>query len=367
MDPLISIIIPVYKVEKYLDACVESVVSQTYSNLEIILIDDESPDRCGEMCDVWAAKDSRIRVVHQKNVGAYAARNAGLAIAQGEFIGFADPDDELSPKLFEYLYRNIQQYEADVSVCSYLSFSEAATTEQMQERLQYAAEREYPITVLNAEDELSQPLFLRYTTDIWCLWRQLFRRSSVLFGNEWFDPKIRSGGDHLFILQHATDCRRVVRSDCPLYAYRLVSESDSRRYDPNRVRMSIYVVEQWVQYLRRSGKQNLIEKYEIYLSQQYLELIWSCYKSFRAILHYQVQIRKEVEFRQKIYEEMRRCSVKNRILSWVTFDSPLYFSVLFFKTKDVLSRCKRSIKRGIHSIRSSISGGESDRPKNISQ
>lgn len=94
---LVSVIIPVYKVEQYLDKCVESVVNQTYKNLEIILVDDGSPDNCPAMCDEWAKKDSRIKVIHKKNGGLSDARNAGLDIATGEYISFLDSDDSFSP------------------------------------------------------------------------------------------------------------------------------------------------------------------------------------------------------------------------------------------------------------------------------
>ena len=94
--PLISVIVPVYKVENYLDCCVQSIVNQTYSNLEILLIDDGSPDASGAMCDAWAEKDSRIRVIHQENAGGGAARNAGLDAARGERIAFVDSDDYIA-------------------------------------------------------------------------------------------------------------------------------------------------------------------------------------------------------------------------------------------------------------------------------
>ena len=354
MDPLISIIIPVYKVEKYLDACVESVVSQTYSNLEIILIDDESPDRCGEMCDVWAKRDSRIRVIHQKNAGAYAARNAGLAIAQGEFIGFADPDDMISPHMFEYLYQNIQQYEAEVSICSHLKFSETATVEQIQKSLQEAAEKEYPVTIWKVEDELHQPLFSNYTGKVYVLWKQLFRRSSVPRGNMWFDTELRAGGDTLFISQYASDCRRAVYSSYPLYAYRIVPNSDCRRLSPDRVRKNIYIAEQLTQYLRRTGKQKMLDKYEADFYRQSLARIFAYYKSWSAILHYQIQIRKETEFRQQLYKGIKQRGIAYQILYWITFYSPLYFSVLFFRMQPIsfLVRCKRQGRKIIATMKS---------------
>lgn len=103
---LISIIVPVYNVEKYLPRCIDSILSQTYKKLEIILIDDGSPDRSGEICDAYAQKDKRIRVIHKKNGGLSDARNVALDIAQGEYIGFVDSDDWIEPDMFECLYQN---------------------------------------------------------------------------------------------------------------------------------------------------------------------------------------------------------------------------------------------------------------------
>lgn len=102
-NTLISVIVPVYKVESYLRKCVESIQAQTYRNLEIILVDDGSPDACGAICDELAAQDSRIRVIHKENGGLSSARNAGLEIARGEYIGFVDSDDWLEPETYEWM------------------------------------------------------------------------------------------------------------------------------------------------------------------------------------------------------------------------------------------------------------------------
>lgn len=121
--PKISVIVPVYKVEAYLDRCVESIVNQTFGDFELILVDDGSPDRSGAMCDAWAAKDSRIHVIHQKNGGLSAARNAGLdlAFARGgsEWVTFIDSDDWVHPKMLEWMLRAAEEGHTDVSVCAY--------------------------------------------------------------------------------------------------------------------------------------------------------------------------------------------------------------------------------------------------------
>lgn len=106
---MISVIIPIYKVEEYLDQCVSSVINQTYTDLEVILVDDGSPDQCPKMCDEWATKDSRIKVIHKKNGGLSDARNAGLEVATGEYIAFLDSDDYIEPEMYHTLYDIIKQ------------------------------------------------------------------------------------------------------------------------------------------------------------------------------------------------------------------------------------------------------------------
>lgn len=119
---LISVIVPVYKVEPYLDKCVSSIVGQTYKDLEIILVDDGSPDRCPEICDAWAEKDSRIKVIHKKNGGLSDARNVGIAAANGEYIGFVDSDDYISPDMYELLHRRIVDDDCDIAACGFREF-----------------------------------------------------------------------------------------------------------------------------------------------------------------------------------------------------------------------------------------------------
>lgn len=117
----ISIIIPVYKVERYLDRCVNSVVNQTYTNLEIILIDDGSPDNCDKICDSWAERDKRIKVIHKENGGLSSARNTGLKVATGEYIQFVDSDDWIEKNTVEKLYELlINNANADIAACDYI-------------------------------------------------------------------------------------------------------------------------------------------------------------------------------------------------------------------------------------------------------
>lgn len=121
---LISILVPVYNVENYLPRCLESIIGQTYQNLEIVLVDDGSTDKSGEICDAYAKKDSRIRVIHQENKGLSMARNAALEVVTGDYILFVDSDDWIEQDMVEYLYQKIKDTGAEIAVCGYVNIDE---------------------------------------------------------------------------------------------------------------------------------------------------------------------------------------------------------------------------------------------------
>lgn len=120
MDALISVIVPVYKVEKELPRCVDSILRQTYPHLQIILVDDGSPDGCGAICDAYAAAHENVQVIHKENGGLSDARNAGIEHADGDYLMFIDSDDYIEPDMAEKLYRALQSADADMSICNYL-------------------------------------------------------------------------------------------------------------------------------------------------------------------------------------------------------------------------------------------------------
>ena len=118
-QPFVSIIIPIYNVEQYLDRCMDSILNQSLDNIEIILVDDESPDNCPIKCEEYASKDSRIKVIHKKNEGLGFARNSGLEIASGEYVAFVDSDDYVDLKMYEKLYATAQEYSLDTVYCGF--------------------------------------------------------------------------------------------------------------------------------------------------------------------------------------------------------------------------------------------------------
>ena len=133
MDSKISVIIPIYNVEEYLERCVESVVNQTYKNLEILLIDDGSPDKCYKICDDWAKKDKRIKVVHKENGGLSDARNVGIRYSTGKYLCFIDSDDCIDENYIQYMYQAIKDNCSDIAICKFRKFSDVKTLETIQD------------------------------------------------------------------------------------------------------------------------------------------------------------------------------------------------------------------------------------------
>lgn len=135
MNEKVSVIVPIYKVEKYLRKCIDSLISQSYKNLEIILVDDGSPDNCGIICDEYSKLDERIKVIHKKNGGLSDARNAGLKVVTGEFIIFVDSDDYVSNDYIEYMYNLILKTKADIGIVMELKFNGNVKIPRVKEKI----------------------------------------------------------------------------------------------------------------------------------------------------------------------------------------------------------------------------------------
>lgn len=166
---LISVIVPIYNVEQYLERCIESLLNQSYKNLEIILVDDGSPDRCPQMCDEWAQKDARIRVIHKENGGLSDARNAGMKIASGEFIGFVDSDDWIASEMYQYLKAALDRDQSDIAACAVETiWEDGSTSRLLTVRENCVLNRLEAQAALLEESKLKQPV-----------WYKLYRRSVI--------------------------------------------------------------------------------------------------------------------------------------------------------------------------------------------
>lgn len=211
-NPLISIIVPVYKVEAYLERCVSSLVGQSYTNLEILLVDDGSPDKCPMMCDAWAEKDSRIRVIHKQNGGLSDARNAGLAAATGDLIAFVDSDDWIAPEMMERLLHAIQEDDSDIAACTVKMVWDDGTPEQiLTVQTNRVLSREQAQAALLRETLLKQPV-----------WYKLYRRP-IVDGIPFAVGKQHE--DVFWSYQAVGKAERVSLIDYPGYYYRQRAES----------------------------------------------------------------------------------------------------------------------------------------------
>ncbi|SMC83692.1 glycosyltransferase family 2 protein [Papillibacter cinnamivorans] len=206
--PLVSVIVPVYNVEPYLRKSLDSILAQTYGCLEIILVNDGSSDGSGALCEDYARKDARIRVIHQKNGGVSSARNTGLSAASGEYIAWVDPDDWCSPDFIQYLLENLMSEKADLATCGYRSIRGVSFK-------RIAASRRMVLT----EDQILH----RYwnTNEIGdTLWNKLYKRS--LFDRISFPPLVRFEDSAVMFRILAASEKTVVLPDVK-YFYRLRS------------------------------------------------------------------------------------------------------------------------------------------------
>lgn len=205
----ISVIIPIYKAEKFLDKCIESVVGQTYENLEIILVDDGSPDNCPAICDSWAEKDSRIKVVHKENGGLSSARNAGLDVVTGEYFGFIDSDDWIEKDFFEFLIANALKENADISRCGlYLDYEDDDSCHDQE--VQY----ETPV-VMDNKGYINSIIGGGYVQGICC--NKIYRTAAI--GDKRFCTEDGVSEDIMFNNRISKNIKCAVFYDVPKYHY----------------------------------------------------------------------------------------------------------------------------------------------------
>ena len=208
MNPFISIIVPVYNVEDYLRKCLESIINQTYKNLEIILIDDGSTDNSGKICDEYADKDNRIQVIHKINGGLSDARNAGLEIAKGEYIGFVDSDDYIAEDMYEFLYNLSVDNDLDVAMCASCDVYEDGRVK---------AHKNFKTIFINKKEEIIENLFVNQNAGVTVsVCNKLFKRE-ILKDCEFTVGKTYE--DAFFILKWIKNTKKFGRSTDVKYYY----------------------------------------------------------------------------------------------------------------------------------------------------
>lgn len=225
MKPLVSVIVPVYNVEKYLNKCIESLTNQSYENIEILLIDDGSTDNSGKICDEYASADSRIRVIHKINGGVADARNLGIQKMNGEYFGFIDGDDTVHQDYIKRLYEIINEYDADISMCAYVYKWADGVTKKTRNT-------EFPDSHIfsdSGKNALKQMLYSKVYSPSSC--SRLFKKNTISFKF----PHFSIGEDMLTSVSYLSDAHRVVMTNEPFYYYMQHDESVMHSVNPDKI------------------------------------------------------------------------------------------------------------------------------------
>jgi len=317
-DKLVSVIIPVYKVEKYLPMCVDSVLNQTYQNLEVILVDDGSPDNCPAICDEYAKKDKRIRVIHQKNAGLSMARNAGLDICTGAYITFVDSDDALHVDFVARQVAACEENQADVAVGTF----ERTAHEDNIPKCNLPRENP-PVRIISGKEAnlliYDRPNWSRMVT----AWGKLYRRE--LFAHERY-PDVKLHEDEALTYKLLYRSQWVAMVDGALYLYTRNPDSlMANRFTPERMTV-LDILDECLAFYAANGETGDL----IYFTQNRQFMF--------AVLYYQ-HTKKEKDFQRKarkkqwnLYWKLLRSAypLKRKLIYTYAMVLPMHFTKLYF-------------------------------------
>ena len=301
---LVSIIVPIFKVEKYLKRCIDSILNQTYRNIEIILIDDGSPDNCGKICDDYAKKDDRIKVIHKENKGVSQARNDGIKLSKGKYIAFVDSDDYVEKNFIEILYNNIIENDADISICNYF-------LENDNIKIKRKIDNDIPKN-LNSKDFCKY--IIRKNSYRGLLLNKLFKRNIFFEDNGTYliDENIHICEDLLFLIENSLKYNRIY-FDKKAYLYHYIvrpNSAISSEYNSKKVTM-IYAYDKIIKFIEDKYP-DLLDEYKrdyLKMSLNQKELyIKSKFKDenikkivYNSIEKYYKEVKSKSSLKEKIY------------------------------------------------------------------
>ena len=247
--PKISVIVPVYNVEKYIHRCVDSILAQTFTDFELILVDDGSPDNCGTICDEYAAKDSRIRVTHQENQGQAAARNHAVAVARGEWVCFVDSDDMIHPQMLEHLYRAAQEPNVGISVCGAME-AEAVPAD-------FTAEHHCGYHTMQMDEAGLQTLYKTGAHRYWVIWGKLIKKEIV--EKIPFEPG-RIYEDNAVACRWLREAKVIANTERQYYFYRVNPKSTTKTFFQLKHLDFLWALEEQINFYESVGYQQMKRK-----------------------------------------------------------------------------------------------------------
>lgn len=328
-NDLVSVIIPVYKVENYLNKCVESVVNQTYKNLEIILVDDGSPDNCPKMCDEWAKKDSRIKVIHKQNGGVSSARNMGIDISTGEYISFVDSDDFIDNTMFEKLYISITKNKCDIAACNYCLIDESNNiTKRVENNLK----------------NISPENFYKYYVYDYCymqnntmivdsiginIWTKLYSKK-IIGDNRFLSCAI--GEDFIFNCDVITPQTKICAVDENLYYYFLRSDSVMHTFNENKIKQRLEFIKLSMQKYQQKVDEQTFNAFKfLSFKQMMIDLTYCKEKSiYKNYINQIKELKLNTKQNYKVYIKNIK-KFKTKILAFLIHNKMFYVLKLLMK------------------------------------
>lgn len=328
MDVMFSVIVPIYKVEKYLKKCVDSILDQTYKNYELILVDDGSPDSCPQICDYYSQKDQRVKVIHQKNRGLVNARNTGVHEAKGKYICYVDGDDWISSNLLEIVFeKGIKKNHSDIII-----YNGVKKFDKYEEELPKGLpegyynkheleEKVYPYMMYDNRKSFCQGLIFPVA------WNKVFK-TEILKKHYCSDERIRMGEDNAFVFECLIEANSVYFCDDNLYFYnQLNSSSITSNYDANRFKnnqiLTDYIEE------KIGGKNNIIDnQINAFKAYWLIMAIFHEIKSGRKNLEIYKHIKKEIK-ETKALKKIKVSNLPNSAkLYLILLKTHLYFTAI---------------------------------------
>lgn len=287
--PKISVIVPVYKCEEYLPSCIGSILSQTFSDIEIILVDDGSPDNSGAICEEYAARDSRISVIHQKNQGQAAARNHALAQAKGEWISFVDSDDLIHPQTLELLYDAARSSEAPISMCEMLEATVLPET--------FRNPREKGCEVLTMDEDTLVKLHDADAYPAWVACAKLIRKE-IIVKHLFCEGRVFE--DNEAVCHWVVDAGKLAKVSHQLYFYRTNPDSTTKSTFSMKKLDYLWALENIIRFYSSIGYMQMRRRF----ADRYVEAVASCCNGVRYMLGKPDVVKKiERSVRQFLREE----------------------------------------------------------------
>lgn len=313
MEPLVSVIVPIYNVEKYLCRCVDSIINQTYKNLEIILVDDGATDSCGRICDEYKKVDQRFKVIHKKNGGLSDARNAGFRESNGQYICFIDSDDYIDPTYVSTLLFIIRTYNCDIAVCSFKCFDELINKrDKVKEK----------VLVLNNVEMISRMYKSETFVETVVAWNKLYKRN-IFDGIEY--PVGRIHEDEAITCELLYKANRIGITNEQLYFYTLRENSiTSSSVNRKKLDDKLWALEKRLCFLKKIGLKSFYSKDNL----RYLKQI---------LKNYYITLEKDKKYAEKMRRYYRNqylladCSewnIKNKLLMRICYIFPILYGKL---------------------------------------